>query len=316
MPVSKGFELTKEEARLKKKFNLDDEQIEWRRYTIRNDFDGDEKSFRQEYPSTPKEAFLVTGRTVFNQDKLDLMSQHTRSGKRYSIVIPPSEEGIAYDWTKVQLVKDERGELEIFNEYDPDREYCIGADVAEGLEGGDASAAYIIDAETGEDAAALYGQMDLDIYAKQLDFIGREYGEALLGIEVNNVGHAVVNVLLNTTYYPNLYHHDSYNVESGSNETKPGWPTTTVTRPILVEALVEGIREGAWRVNDSNLIGEMKTFVKNRAGKPQAMGKGTAGGCKDDRVLGYGIAQQMRLRRPPSKAHVMIPSIGTLSLRR
>lgn len=65
-----------------------------------------------------------------------------------------------------------------------------------------------------------------------------------------------------------------------------------------MEALVEGIREGSWRINDSNLIGEMKTFVKNRAGKPQAMGKGTAGGCKDDRVLGYGIAQQMKLEAP------------------
>lgn len=316
MPIADGFELTKEEAKMKMKFNLDDEQIEWRRYTIRNDFDGDEKSFRQEYPSTPKEAFLVTGRTVFNQDKLDLMSQHTCSGKRYSIVIPPSVEGVAYDWTQVKLVEDERGELEIFNEYDPDREYCIGADVAEGLEGGDASAAYIIDAETGEDAAALYGQMDLDIYAKQLDYIGREYGDALLGVEVNNVGHAVVNVLLNTTYYPNLYHHDSYNVESGSNETKPGWPTTTVTRPILVESLVEGIREGAWKVNDANLIGEMKTFIKNRAGKPQAMGKGTAGGCKDDRVLGYGIAQQMRLRRGPIKRHLMAPTIDGLIIKR
>lgn len=316
MPVPKDFKLTKEEARMKKKFDLNDEQIEWRRYTIRNDFDGDEKSFRQEYPSTPKEAFLVTGRTVFNQDKLDLMSQHTSSGKRFSIIIPPLSEGVAYDWTDVQIVEDERGELEIFNEYDPDREYCIGADVAEGLEGGDASAAYIIDAETGEDAAVLYGQMDLDIYAKQLDYIGREYGDALLGVEVNNVGHAVVNVLLNTTYYPNLYHHDSYNVESGSNETKPGWPTTTVTRPILVEALVEGIREGAWKVNDSNLIGEMKTFVKNRAGKPQAMGKGTAGGCKDDRVLGYGIAQQMKLRREPIKRHLMAPTIDGLIIKR
>lgn len=316
MSVLKDFKITKEETRMKKKFNLDDEQIEWRRYTIRNDFDGDEKSFRQEYPSTPKEAFLVTGRTVFNQDKLDLMSQHTGSGKRFSIVIPPLSEGVAYDWTDVQLVEDERGELEIFNDYDPDREYCIGADVAEGLEGGDASAAYIIDAETGEDAAVLYGQMDLDIYAKQLDYIGREYGDALLGVEVNNVGHAVVNVLLNTTYYPNLYHHDSYNVESGSNETKPGWPTTTVTRPILVESLVEGIREGAWKVNDANLIGEMKTFVKNRAGKPQAMGKGTAGGCKDDRVLGYGIAQQMKLRRPPSRKHIMTPAIGGVVIKR
>ncbi|BBI34077.1 hypothetical protein KCTCHS21_34760 [Cohnella abietis] len=45
------------------------------------------------------------------------------------------------------------------------------------------------------------------------------------------------------------------------------------------------------------------------------MGKGTLGGCKDDRVFGYGIAHQMRLRRPPSKKHVMLPSIGSVTIR-
>lgn len=316
MEVSDDFSHTKEELELKNKFGLDDEQLEWRRYTIRNDFEGDEKTFRQEYPSTPEEAFLVTGRTVFNQDKLDAMTKHTRKGKKYSVVIPPAIEGVGYDWMQVKMVEDDRGEFEVFDEFDSDKEYCIGADVAEGLEGGDASAAYIINAETGEDVAVLYGQMDLDIYAKQLDYVGRQYGEALLGVETNNVGHSVVNTLLNVTFYPNLYHHDSYNAEAGANETKPGWPTTTVTRPILVDALIEGIREGVWKINDSNLIGEMKTFVRNRAGKPQAMGKGTVGGCKDDRVLGYGIAHQMRLRRPPSNKHVMIPSIGAVTIKR
>ncbi|MEK4474336.1 terminase family protein [Paenibacillus sp. FSL R7-0048] len=316
MRVPADFELTKEEIELKTKFDLADEQLEWRRYTIRNDFEGDEKLFRQEYPSTPEEAFLVTGRTVFNQDKLDAMSKHTKKGTKYSIVIPPAIEGTGYDWTTVNFIEDERGEFEIFCEYDPDKEYCIGADVAEGLEGGDASAAYIIDAETGEDVAAVYGQMDLDIYAKQLDYVGRMYGDALLGVETNNVGHSVINTLLNVTFYPNLYHHDSYNAEAGANENRPGWPTTTVTRPILVDAMIEGIREGVWRINDANLISEMKTFVRNRAGKPQAMGKGTLGGCKDDRVLGYGIAHQMRLRRPPSIKHIMLPSIGGITIKR
>jgi hypothetical protein len=316
MPIPEDFVLTKAELELKKEFNLDDEQLQWRRYTIKNDLGGDEKLFRQEYPSTPEEAFLVTGRTVFNQDKLDKMTHHTKEGIRYNIVIPPAIEGEGYDWTKVELVEDERGELEVFHEFDPGHEYCIGADVAEGLEGGDASAAYVIDAETGEDVAVVHGQMDLDIYAKQLDYIGRAYGDALLGVETNNVGHSVVNTLLNVTFYPNMYHHDQYNAEAGTNETKPGWPTTTVTRPILVDAMVEGIREGVWRINDANLINEMKTFVRNRSGKPQAMGKGTQGGCKDDRVLAYGIAHQMRLRRPPSTKHIMIPSIVGLHIKR
>jgi hypothetical protein len=316
MPVPDEFKLTAEEKELKEKFILDEEQLQWRRYTIRNDFDGDEKMFRQEYPSTPEEAFLVTGRTVFNQDKLDAMSHHTLNGTRYSIAIPSPVEGEAYDWNKVQMFEDERGELEMFAEPDPEREYVIGADIAEGLEGGDASAGYVIDAETGEDVAVIYGQIDDDIFAKQLDYLGRMYNNALLGPEVNNMGHSVVNTLLNVTFYPNLYYHDDYNAESGKNETRPGWPTNQKTRPILVDTLIEGIREAVWRINDANLIMEMKTFVRNAKGKPQAMGKGTIGGCKDDRVLGYGIAHQMRMRRPPSTKGIMPLSIGTVAIKR
>jgi len=109
MAISADFVLTQTEIELKEKFDLSDEQIQWRRYIIKNDLGGDEKLFRQEYPSTPEEAFLVTGRTVFNQDKLDAMSHHTKTGKRYSIIIPPAIEGQGYDWTQVQFVEDDRG---------------------------------------------------------------------------------------------------------------------------------------------------------------------------------------------------------------
>jgi phage terminase large subunit len=142
------------------------------------------------------------------------------------------------------------------------------------------------------------------------------YSNALLGVEINNVGHSIVNTLLNVTFYPNLYYHDQYNAEAGKNETKPGWPTNLNTRPIMVDTLIEGIRESVWKINDANLIMEMKTFVKNSKGKPQAMGKGTQGGCKDDRVFGYGIGQQMRLRRPASTGHIMTPIIGSVTIKR
>jgi phage terminase large subunit len=202
------------------------------------------------------------------------------------------------------------------SEPDPDNEYCAGADIAEKLEGGDSSSGYFLDVETGEDAAVIHGQVDDDIFAKQLDYIGRTYNNSLLAPEVNNMGHSVVNTLLNVTFYPNLYFHDQYNAEAGKNETKLGCPTNSNTRPILVDTLIEGIREAIWKINDAKLIMEMKTFVKNAKGKPQAMGKGTLGGCSDDRVIGYGIAQQIRLRRSPSTKHIMLPSIGGVTIKR
>jgi phage terminase large subunit len=247
----------------------------------------------------------VLGKTVFPQKRLQELAQHTREGVRYRI-----------DLHNGVLVEDENGELEIFAHPQPGNDYDIGADVAEGLPEGDYSAAYVIDHRTGEDVAVLHGHIDGDLFARQLDWLGRYYNTALLGVEINNMGHSVVNVLLNYTFYPNLYYHDQYNSESGKNETKPGWPTNNITRPILVDTLIEGIREGVWRINDINLINEMKTFVRNKQGKPQAQGKGTPDGAKDDRVMAYGIAHQMRLRRPPSIGHIMTPMIGGLSIKR
>lgn len=247
----------------------------------------------------------VLGKTVFPQKRLQEMIEHTRSGERYRIDVQAG-----------RMVEDENGELEIFHHPSPGRDYDIGADVAEGLPEGDYSAAYVLDHETGEDVAILHGHIDDDRYGWQLDWLGRYYNLALLGVEINNLGHSVVNVLLNYSFYPNIYYHDSYNSESGTNETKPGWPTTAVTRPILVDYLIEVVRDGLFPVHDINLINEMKTFVRNKQGKPQALGKGSSSGAKDDRIMAYGIAHQMRLRRPESSNHVMLPEIGGLTIRR
>lgn len=65
-PIPPGFELTEDELELKAKYGLDDEQLQWRRYTIRNDCGGDSRQFEQEYPSEPDEAFLLSGESIFD----------------------------------------------------------------------------------------------------------------------------------------------------------------------------------------------------------------------------------------------------------
>ncbi|WP_458407784.1 hypothetical protein, partial [Anaerotignum sp.] len=61
-----GEMLTEEEEELKKIFGLDNEQIMWRRWCIRNNCDNDINMFHQEYPATPEEAFIATGSCVFD----------------------------------------------------------------------------------------------------------------------------------------------------------------------------------------------------------------------------------------------------------
>jgi hypothetical protein len=62
--IGKG-EIGEEEPMLLERFNLSLEQLNWRRYTIRAKLKHSPTKFKQEYPSYPQEAFLVSGRPVF-----------------------------------------------------------------------------------------------------------------------------------------------------------------------------------------------------------------------------------------------------------
>ena len=60
-----GFERTYEEIELAERFGLDDAQLYWRRLKI--GANGPDM-FKQEYPATPEEAFLASGRPVFDPE--------------------------------------------------------------------------------------------------------------------------------------------------------------------------------------------------------------------------------------------------------
>jgi hypothetical protein len=58
--------LDDEERQLVKSFALSPKQLAWRRFAIVDKCAGDVGRFHQEYPSTDREAFLVSGRPVFD----------------------------------------------------------------------------------------------------------------------------------------------------------------------------------------------------------------------------------------------------------
>lgn len=65
-PVPPGFYLDEQEDKLKRAFKLNDEQIYWRRKKI-EDF-GSTWKFRQEYPMTVRDAFIVSGDPLVDAD--------------------------------------------------------------------------------------------------------------------------------------------------------------------------------------------------------------------------------------------------------
>ena len=105
-PVPPGFEITEDELELKAKYGLDDEQLQWRRYTIRNDCGGDSRQFEQEYPSEPDEAFLLSGEGVFDNKFIKrLRDAITLKGSRYEV-----------DYVKDRVYPTPTGELVIYRQ--------------------------------------------------------------------------------------------------------------------------------------------------------------------------------------------------------
>lgn len=268
-PVPPGFELSEEEQELKGKYGLDDEQLQWRRYTIRNDCGGDPRQFDQEYPSEPDDAFLLSGEGIFDNKFIKrLRDAITLKGSRYEV-----------DFVKDKVIPSSTGELVIYRKPEPGKRYVLAADTAKGKEDGDYDAAYVLEERTGEMCAALHGKWDTDLYGKKLNTLGLFYNTALLAVENNNTGESVLNTLYNTCHYPLLYMH-----KKGSL----GWNTNQATRPVMISDFKEAIRDQLYDIYCPELYGECMTLI-DKNGKAEA-----DSGCHDDRIMAYSIALQVR----------------------
>ena len=181
----------------------------------------------------------------------------------------------------------------IWEEFDPSCNYLMVADVARG-DGADYSTFHMIKLETLQIVGEYQGKPTLDMYAGMLNQIGREYGNAMLVVENNNVGYSVLDKLIEYAY-PNLYHSikstheyiEQYQAEHRSTAV-PGFTTSMKTRPLIVAKLEEFIRNKLITIYSSRTVNEMKTFIW-RNGKPQAMK-----GYHDDLIMALAIACWVR----------------------
>lgn len=246
---------TASEEDLARAHSLTWEQIYWRRWKRR-----ESGLFTQEYPENDIDCFLLSGSSYF-------VKQLLIRAQKVGVTEPIEQTETRKTWARPV----------------EGRKYIIGADTAEGVEGGDYCAAYVLDTVTGEQVAAIHGTIEPTDYAHRLAEIGYEYNQAIIAVERNNHGHAVLAQLIHGLDYPNVYHQEGYD-EDGEIKKKPGFLTNSKTRPIALTALAEQLRDSPTAFKDKAATEEMLTFVKT-AGKPQAQK-----GCYDDRVMALAIA--------------------------
>jgi hypothetical protein len=159
--------------------HLDNDQKNWYIMTERTNRD----DMQEQYPSTPEEAFRVSGEKLFDPN---LIKEALTKCTRPKEVVPLLH-----------------GELLVWKNYVRGHRYAIGADVAEGV-GRDSSAAVVIDFTTKEQIAS-YKSSTVEPYTfgDVLAQIGRMYACPLIAPEANNVGGITCRRLYDT--YPSVF---------------------------------------------------------------------------------------------------------------
>lgn len=268
-----------EEFELKEKFDLTYEQLNWRKYTIRNKCNGDIEIFHQEYPSTPEEAFIASGRPKFSVSALKKYMKLKKKGKRGYL----EEKG-----SRIEFIPDEKGYIEVWEDPIPGKYYAIGADVAEGLSDGDYSCAIVGDSNF-ETVAMWHGHIDPDLYGDELYKLAKYYNDAYLGVENNNHGLTTLKKLQDREYW-NIYFQKTYDRVSDQITSKMGWNTNSRTKPLMIDKLAEFIREMYLGIYSDLIISECLTYVINDNGTTDAQE-----GCHDDTVMALALLLQLLL---------------------
>lgn len=273
-PVPEGFDRTPDEEKLVDAYGLDDEQLVWRRRKVAQN---GLELFKQEYPCNPDEAFLTTGRPVFDQEAIALRLREVGDPLiRMSLNI--TEDGFE---------PDARGDLRIYAMPELTGTYTIGGDVAMGVRGGDYSVAQVLDGQKNQ-VAVYRGHIHPDLFARVLQQLGRMYGDAYIACEVNNHG-LLTNVRLAKDFaYPNVHQTVVKDHTLDRETTRIGFETNTKTKPMAVDELRAAFRDGLIRVNDRQTLEEMRAFIVTEEGKLEA-----EPGHHDDAVMSLAIANHV-----------------------
>ncbi len=266
-----NFERTEEEETLVTRFDLNDDQLYWRRLKIA---EGGSDKFRQEYPSTPEEAFVVSGSNVFNIEKLN------------DLVPQPILKQMDFNFESMMMEDKPRGSIEIYKYPTFEDSFAIAADVSLGV-GKDSSAAVVINRD--KEVCAVYRNNTIDPsnFGDVLFYLGRYYNNALVAVESNSMGIATLNRLVQMNYV-NLYYQTKIANVSKEEGSRPGWRTTSASKPAIIGFLKSAIENEEIWIPSRTIIGELMNYVADDNGRTNAIV-----GYNDDTVIALAIALEV-----------------------
>lgn len=251
-PAVAREQMTVEEGRLVERHGLSPTQIGFRR--------GLERSYgvlrSQEFAEDAESCFRATGMCCFEVEVIE------RRLREVSEPVVRRRNGAWLEWFSPL----------------PGRRYVLGVDTAGGGQDGDYAVIQVLDRDTGIQCAEVQERLRPRELAELCVELARMYGDAVIAVERNNHGAAVLALL-----------EDREGVRLFGQGGLAGWLTSASSKPEMVARLGTLLQETPERFFSKRFLAECRTFVADEQGR-----MGGSGSAHDDLVMGMAIAQAVR----------------------
>lgn len=258
-----------------KSIKLGKDRIAWFRDTLFSKCEGSLDKWKQEYPSSPMEAFIATGSPAFTHEELAFAEASKMEPVHRGSIVPNSLGKLSFEEDHSASGDDH---LLVWGYPQPNHHYFAGVDTARGedvnITPGDYAAVVVWDAETGEMVARYMGRISPEKIAKVASDLGRFYNDACLNVELNNLGYVVMRELRDKLFYPNQYRWKGRDDKfDGKQGTAFGFETTDRYRRMMFNVFRTSIHRKEATPRDAEFIRQMAR-AKNELGFRWAIGVG------------------------------------------
>jgi len=273
------------------------EQLAWRRSVVNGTLKGDLDAFHQQYPATPDEAFVTSGRPVFPMKMVKKRMAESRPPIKTGYLRWRNEDGKK----SVFFDEDDYGYWKLWEE--PIRGsrnlFVCGADVAEGIavipelgnRGGDYSAARVLRRDSRKMVATFHARVDTDLFAEELRKAFYLWNCPIFPEQNAGGGGNVVISRLRDDPLVELIKTPSFGKKRLEMKEEYGWETTGgkagSTKRMAIDDLYELIREESFTDFDKEFWSECSTYVRDEKGSTNAQSR-----KYDDLVMATAITFQ------------------------
>lgn len=249
------LELTPYERNLIKLHGATYENIAWRRWAIPNLCEADDQKFLVEYPTTPEEAFVGTGRPIFPRERL-----------KDCYDFQPGIRGIMVDKPdgSVEFIHDPSGYLTIFKkppkgDRRSDR-YFVAGDPSRSIVG-DPSCIQVINRATFEQVAVYHGRVDPVSFGDEMIRVGKFYNFAMLCPESEGGGQATIGTIVSRNY-PSIWVDKKPDRAPGKIGNWYGYAMNFQRKSYVIGVLKRMIIDGSLILHDKKTYNQLDSFIE------------------------------------------------------